>query len=163
MPQCFNVVVVEGYVGVLQIDPIAHPDGQVVPQILVFHHLLTAGMVVVVNGNLFADILFCYAEVFLHAKFNRKSVGVPAGLALHQKALLRLVAAENVLQGTRHHVVDARFAVCGRGAFVKNEWGVPFTDVSAFAESPVLFPELQYLFRGFNQVKILVFRIFLFH
>ena len=85
--------------------------GQVFPLAGVFHHLLAAGGVILVNRNLLADIFLGDAQGLLYAKLYGQTVGVPTGLAQHLIALHRLVTAEDVLDGPGHHVVDARHTV----------------------------------------------------
>ena len=103
-----------------QVYPVTHLFGQFVPQVFVLQHLGAASVVVVVNANLLADIFLGNAQLFLHAQFHRQSVGVPACLAVHKVTLLCLVAAEHVLNGACHHMVDARLAVGRRGTVVEH-------------------------------------------
>ena len=58
VPQRFDIFVVVGDVGVLQIHPIAHLLGQIGPLLGVFHHLAAAGGIVFIDDNLLSDILF---------------------------------------------------------------------------------------------------------
>ena len=120
-PQRFDVAVVVCDVGVFQVHPIAHLVGQVGPLLRKLHHVLAAGRIVVGHGDRLTDILLRDAQCLLHAQFHRQSVGVPSGLPLYLISLHGLVAAEDVLDGAGHHVVDARHTV-GRGRpFIEHE------------------------------------------
>ena len=133
-PQRLDVFVVIGDVGIVHIDPVAHLAGQVLPHARKLHDGFAAGAVVLLDGDLFADVLLGDAELLLDAQFDRKSVRIPPRLAVHEVALLRLVTAKNVLDRTGHDVVDARRAVGRRGAFVEYERGVSFARGDAFME-----------------------------
>ncbi len=94
-----------------QVHPVAHLVRQLGPLIGVHHHVLAASVVIIIYGDFLAYILFCDAEALLHAQLHRQAVGIPSCLALHLEALHRLVAQERILDGTSHHVVDARMSV----------------------------------------------------
>ncbi len=80
------------------------------------------------------DVLLGDAEFLLDAQLDGQSVGVPSRLAVHEIALLRLVAADDVLDRAGHDVMDARHAVGRGGTFVKYECGVSLAGVDAFVE-----------------------------
>ena len=104
-----------------EIDPVAHLAGEVIPFVLEFHHFAATGLVVVLHGDLLADVLLGDAEGFLHAKLHGQTVRVPAALTSDVLAGEGLVAADDVLDGAGHHVVDAGHAVGGRRALKENE------------------------------------------
>ena len=110
-PHGLDVAVVIGDIGVGHVHPVAHTRSKVFPLARKLHHLTTTSGVIFVDRNLLAYILLGYAEVFLHSKFYGQTVGVPAGFALDLEALHGLVTAENVLDGTCKHMVDAGTAV----------------------------------------------------
>ncbi len=83
-------------------------------------------------------------------------MGVPPGLAVDEVALLRLVAAENVLDGAGHDVVDARQAVGRRGTFVEDERRMPLARGDAFVECVAGVPFAQDLGGQPCQVETLV-------
>ena len=68
-----------------------------------------------------ANVLLGDAQCLFDAKLHRKTVGIPAGFALHALSFERAVAAKNVLEGAGHHVVNAGLAVGRRGAFKEDE------------------------------------------
>ena len=70
-----------------------------------------ARAVVLLDGDLLADVLLGDAEFLLDAQLYGQSVGVPSRLAVYQIALLRLVAADDVLDRAGHDMVNARHAV----------------------------------------------------
>ena len=120
-PYGFDITVVVGDVSVGHVDPITHLSGEFLPLACIFHHLGTAGGVVVVDRNLLADVLLRDTEILLDAQLHGQSVGVPAGLAFHLEALHGLIAAEYIFYCTREHMMDARLAVGGRRPFEKHE------------------------------------------
>ena len=152
IPEGFDVLVVVSDVRVLEINPVAHLLGEVRPLTGVFHHLLTAGSVVLIDADLLADVLFGDAEFLFYAEFNRQSVGIPSGFALHLIALHGFVAAEGVFDCTCQNVVNARHAVCRRRTFEEEERLVPFTHSDTFVEQIFLFPLLQHLAADSSQI-----------
>ena len=97
-----------GYVGVVHVYPVAHLLGEVAPAVGVLHHLLAAGLVVLLYRDFLPDILLGYTQHGLHAQLYREPVGIPAGFTLYQVSALGLVAADGILYAARHYVVDAR-------------------------------------------------------
>ena len=162
-PQGFDIFVVVGDVRVFHIDPVPHPAGQFVPQPGIFHHRFAAGAVILFDGDFFADIFFGDAQFLFHAQLDRQAVGVPPGLAVHEKPFLGLVTAEYVFDGTGHYVVDARDPVGRRRPFVKHERGVPFAGFDAFMESILLIPLSQHFGAGGRQVESFILCEFLAH
>ena len=140
----------------LEVNPVAHLTGELVPEVLVFQHLGAACAVVFIYGNLLPDVLFGDAEVLLDAQLYGKAVGVPSGLAIHKVSLLRLVAAEDVLDGAGHHVVDARLAVSRRGAVVENIRRMTFRQLLSFLESLVFLPETTDFLVDLGHTKLLI-------
>ena len=110
-PQCLNIFVVVGDIGVLHIHPVTHEVAQVGPFLGVHHHVAAAACIVFLNANAAADVFLCDAQFLFNAQLNGQSVGVPSCLAIHLESLHRLVTAEYVLDGTRHHVVNTRMSV----------------------------------------------------
>ena len=117
-------------------------------------------MVVVVNADFLADILLGDAKALLYAQLYRQAVGVPTGLAVDVKALLSLVAAEDILDGTCHNVVNARLAVSRRRSVVEHKCGVTLTQFLTFLKSLVFFPPAAHFFANLGQIKLLIFVIF---
>ena len=85
---------------------------EVCPLLSEHHYVATALCVVFLNADGLADVFLGDAEFLFHTEFYGEPVSVPTRLTLHKEALHRLVAAEYVLDGTCHHVVDTRVTVC---------------------------------------------------
>ena len=86
----------------VEIDEIAHPLGQFAPFLRVHHHIFATFQVVVLRRNVarrlvVVDVGLRDAQSLLNAQFDRQSVRVPTGLAMHLKTLHRLVTVERVL------------------------------------------------------------------
>ena len=120
-PHAFDVAVVVGDVGIVEVHPVAHAVGEVGPLAGVLHHLGAAGCVVVVDADFRAYILFLNAEILFHTEFYGQAVSVPAGLALDVETAHGLVAAHHVLDGACHHMVDAGLAVGRRRTLEKHK------------------------------------------
>ena len=133
-PQRLDVLVVVGDVGIVHIDPVAHLARELLPHARELHHRLAAGAVVLLDRDRLADILLRDAELLLHAQLHGQPVGVPTRLAVHQVALLGLVAAEDVLDRAGHDVMDARLAVGRRGTLVEYERRTALAGRDAFVE-----------------------------
>ena len=114
VPHRLDILVLKGDVGIVEIDPVAHALRDVVPLVFVLHHRLAAGGVVLLYRDRLADVLLGDAEALLYAQLDGQPVGVPPALASYTLALHRLEATEQILDRTRQHVVDTRFAI-GRG------------------------------------------------
>jgi hypothetical protein len=154
-PDRFDVLRFVGDVRVIQIDPVAHAAGEVVPQLAVLQHALAAGRVVAVDAVVEDVLAVLQPQLFFDLDLDGEAVGVPAGFALHAVALHRLVPAEQVLDRPRHDVVDAGASVGSGRAFVKGKRRRPFALGEALFEKVFLFPALQdTLFEG-GQVETL--------
>ena len=162
-PQGLDVVVGEGDVGIVEVDPVAHLAGEVVPHVLVFHHFLAAGAVVVVDADLLADVFLGDAEFLLHAEFDGQAVGVPAGLAHHMFAFQGLVAAHHVFDRAGHHMVDARGAVGARRSFEEHKGVVLVAVVKAFLEGVVLFPITADFIGCLCEIQLFIFLVVVVH
>ena len=88
---------------------------------LVLHNLGTAVHVIVINRYLLAYILLGYSQFLLDTKLNRQSVGIPTGLTVYLIAAHGLVAAECVLYGTGHNVMDTGHTVCRGRSLIEHE------------------------------------------
>ena len=139
-PQRLDVLVVVGDVRIVHVDPVAHLAREVLPLARELHHRLAARAVVLLDGDLLADVLLGDAEFLLDAQLHGQSVGVPSGLAVHEVSLLRLVAADDVLDRAGHDVVDAGHAVCRGGTLVEYERGMALTGRDAFVERVACVP-----------------------
>ena len=157
VPQGFDVAVVVSDVRVVHIHPVTHALGHIHPFGGIFHHLLAASGIVFFDRNLGADIGLRNAQFLLYTQFHGQSVGIPAGPAGHLETGLRLVTADGILDGTGHHMVDARFAIRRRRTLKENELRSPFTQTHRCPESIFPTPHFQHLFSGRNQIQPLIF------
>ena len=156
-PKRFDVSVFVGDVRVVEVHPIAHFVGQVGPFLGVFHHFLTASIVVLVHRNLFADVFFFDTECFFHPQLHGQAVGVPARFTEHLEAAHGFVAAHDVLNGARQHVVNARHTVGRRRTFVEHKSGSAFTLFNTFGEHVFLFPKLEHVFVDVGKIQFAIF------
>ena len=144
-PYRFYVSVVICDIRVVEIHPITHLVGEISPFLGVFHHLMTAGGIVFVYGNLLAYVFLGDSQSLLNAQLHREAMGVPAGLALYLEAPHGLVAACYVFYGTGHHMMYTRHSVGRRRPFVENERGATFALGHARFEKAVGVPYLEHL------------------
>ena len=145
VPQGLDILVVVRDVRIVQIDPIAHLLGEVRPLFRVFHHLPTAGGVVLIHADLLTDVLFGDAEHLLHAQLHRQTVRVPARLAAYLITLHGLEAAERILDRTRHNVVNTRHTVRRRRTFEEQELRMSFPRTHTLLKQLFCFPLRQHL------------------
>ena len=97
-----------------------------------------------------------YSKLLLHADLHREPVGVPSGAAVHLVAGLGLEAADGVLDGARHYVMDSRLAVRGRRTLEEYELGRALPDLKGFLKRVILFPSVENLIPDRNQIKAFV-------
>ncbi len=157
IPKGFDIAVVVGDVRVFQIHPITYFLRQILPLFGVFHHLLAAGIIIILYTYLGTYIFFIDAEFFLHPYFYRQTVGVPTGAAAHLIPRHAFIAADSVFDAAGHHMMDARFAVGAGGTFKEYEFRRSLTEFHALFEGMLLFPSLKNPFSGFHQVKSFIF------
>ena len=144
-PQGLDVLVVVGDVGVLHIDPVAHLAREILPHARELHHRLAAGAVVLLDRNGLADGLLRDAELLLYAQLHRQTVRIPTRLAVHLEALLRLVAAEDILDRASHDVVNTRHTVGRGGTLKEDKRGVSLAGRETLFEGVVLVPTGEHL------------------
>ena len=118
-PDRLDVVVLEGDVGVVEVDPEADPLGQPVPLLDVLEDRLAATLVELGDPVLLDLLLGGDPELLLDLELDRQAVAVPARLARHAVAAHRPVAGVDVLEDAGEDVVGARPAVRGRRALVE--------------------------------------------
>ena len=82
-------------------------------------------------------------EALLHLDFHRQAVGVPTALSLNDEALHRFPAADEVLVGPSHDVVDARFSIRSRRSLEENEGRAATACFDGRLECALLRPPLQ--------------------
>ena len=146
-PDRLDVVVVEGDVGVVEVDPEADPLGQPVPILDVLEDRLAAALVELGDPVLLDLPLGGDAELPLHLQLDRQPVAVPARLARHPVAAHRLVARVDVLEDAGEDVVGAGATVGGgrplveapgRGALAVGERAVEDIALAPARQHPLL-------------------------
>ena len=120
-PGGFHVAVVEGHVRVVEIHPIRHSFGHFTPGLFVGPNGFTASVVERLHAKGFDLLVGHQVEALLDLDFHRQAVGVPAAFSLDDEALHRFPAADEVLVGPSHDVMDARFSVRRRRPLKENE------------------------------------------
>jgi hypothetical protein len=162
-PEALDVIVLEGHVGVLEVDPVAHASGDVVPPVLVAQDGFAAAPVVVLHRDADADVLLGDAEFLLDPELHGQPVRIPSALAADEEAPHRLIAADEVLQGPGDDMVDARQAVRAGRTLVEDEWLGPFPEADALLEGLFGIPGRQDLLLPGGQVEPPVFAVFRAH
>ena len=71
VPHRLDVAVLEGDVRIIEVDPVAHFAGDIVPDILVAHHRTAAGGIIGLHRDFFADVFLGDTEFLLHGEFDR--------------------------------------------------------------------------------------------
>ena len=132
-PDALDVALMEGDVGLVQVDPEAEPLGQLLPLLGVAKDALDA----LADERLDAvglDFFFRVDAQFLaDLDFDRQAVRVPAGLALAEVAAHGLVAGKEVLDRPGQAVAGMGQAVGRRRAFVEDKRRPPFGEASDFS------------------------------
>jgi hypothetical protein len=163
IPYRLNILVIESDVRIIKVNPVAHFDGKVIPEILVFHDLLLAELVIFFNRDLLAYIFLSYPKSLFYTDLDGQSMSIPSRFAFNEVSFLSLITAENIFDGTCCDMMDARLSVSRRRAFVENELRVPFSQRNALLESTMFFPVISDLFSNPDQVELLIFLVFSFH
>ena len=162
-PERFDITVVVSNVRIVEVHPISHLVSQVSPFLRELHHVRTAMLVIISHRNRLSDVLLRNAESLFHTQLHGKSVRVPSGLTLHLISFHGLVATESILDGTRHHVVDARHTVCRGRTFIKHKRRTPFTFRHTLGEHIVFIPFFQHFLVHLGKVELGIFSKFLAH
>ena len=135
-----------------KIYPISDFFGKVVPNVGVAHYGFAARLVVFFNGNFLSDVFFGNAEFFFNAKFYGKSVRVPTCFPKDLFSVLSLETAKNILNCSRHHVVNSGHSVSRRWTFIKNKFGFSFSVFYRFFKGFVIVPECGNFFSNAYQI-----------
>ncbi len=129
MPNRFDIFIIERNIGILQIYPIPHTLGQVIPQIFILHHLAAAGLIILLYRNLFADIFLRNPQRLFHPEFHRQPVRIPAALSPDILSLQRLIATKHILNRSCHHMMNPRRTIGRRRSFIKNKSIIALTQL----------------------------------
>ena len=120
-PACFDVVVLVCDVRIVHVGEISHLVRHVCPHLCVLEYGFTALLIELSDTVLLDILLAAESQLLLYFDLYRKSVSVPAAFSLDLESLHGLVSVDRVLEGSSHHVVDARLAVSCRRSFIENE------------------------------------------
>ena len=137
----------------LEIDPVSHLRGDLVPFVFVPQYGLAAFSVVFLDRDLDANVFFGDAEFFFDTEFNGKSVRIPTSFAFHLKSAHGLIATDQILQGTGDDVVDTGHPVGAGRTFIEHKSRRAFAVRNALLKGLVSFPTFQYLFFKGGQVQ----------
>ena len=72
-------------------------------------------------------------------------MSIPTCLAEYLCSQLGMEAAENILEGTSHHMVDTRQPIGRRRSLIENKRFLAITKIYTLLEDIIVFPKLQYL------------------
>ena len=139
-PDRLDILIFECDVGLIQIHPVPHTSREIIPQILVLENTLSTLCIVLSNSILLHLRTPLQPKCFLHLNLYRKPMRIPSALALHLVSLQTLVAAEQILHGTGHHVMNPRFPVGRRRPLVKGEWDSILPALQSFLKNVIFFP-----------------------
>ncbi len=154
-PDRFDVVVGAGYVGLIQIQPVTHPSGELVPLLLVSENALVTVGVELIDAVFLDGCLAVQPQFLLHLYLHRQPMRIPARLALHLEPAHGLVAAYQILDGAGDHVMNPRLSVGRRWAFIEHEVRSILSDPDALVKDVIRLPELEYPFLHLGIVEIL--------
>jgi hypothetical protein len=144
-PHALHVALVEGDVGLVEVDPEADALGELLPLLRVAEHggdaLLDEGLHAVgLDGGLAVHV-----ELFFDLDLDGEAVRVPAGLARHVVAAHRLVPGEEILHDAREHVAVVGQAVRRGRALVEDPRLAVARALERFLEDADLPPERENL------------------
>ena len=109
----------------LVVEPVADARAQLLPLAAILEHALAAEPIELGDAERLDLLLAADAELLLDLDLDRQAVRVPARLSRDTEALHRAMAAEEILDRAREHVMDARPAVRRRRTFEEHEVGAP--------------------------------------
>ena len=120
MPDRLNILVVQGVVGLLEINPEAHSLGHLFPIADIAHDRFATATGKFLYANLFLDFFFVKdTQFFFDLMLNRQTMCIPPCFSGRVKTTHGFESWIDILETARQDMVNARFAVGGRGALVK--------------------------------------------
>ncbi|GAA3106643.1 hypothetical protein GCM10020254_60690 [Streptomyces goshikiensis] len=142
-PHGLDVLGVHGAVGVVQVDPVAHPGREIGERVGVAGHGLAALGVELGDAVRLDVLLAVEAQFLLDGELDGQAVAVPAGLAGHVVAAHGAEPGEDVLEDAGLDVVRAGHAVRGRRALVEDPLGAALGLLQGLGEGLALAPEVE--------------------
>ena len=142
-PHRLHVFRVEGDVRVFEIHPIAHQPGEFVPLLDVLEDTLFTSRIVRLDPVFLHLMPPCQPQRFFHLNLHREAMRIPSTFPVHTKPFHRMIAAEDILDRTGHHMMDAGASVGRRRAFVEGVRGGVFVLCYAFLKDIMRVPPLK--------------------
>lgn len=142
-PDRLDVRRIHGPVGLVEVDPVAHPLGQLGEGVGVPGDRVAALGVELGDAVLLDVRLAGEAQLLLDGQLDRQAVAVPASLAGDVVALHGPVAREDVLEDPGLDVVRAGHAVGGRRALVEDPLRAALGLLQAALEDLLVAPEAE--------------------
>ena len=139
-PTGFNIVVIQGDIGIVQIYQITHSFGHLSPLVGISEYGLTAFLIKFFDAVFLDILLSVHSKLLFNFDFNRKSMGVPSGFSVNLIAFHGPVAAYGILESSGHYVVNSRHSVgCGRSLIENIAW-ITFSGFHAFLQKVFFLP-----------------------
>ena len=127
MPNRFNVLVIQGVVGLVKIHPETHPLGHFFPVADITHNRLSTTSGKFCDPDLRLDFLFVEdTQFFLDFVLYWQAVGIPTALPRGMKTAHCLVAWVNILECTGEYVMYTGTPVGCWRPFVEGEQRAAF-------------------------------------
>ncbi len=139
-PNGFYITIMQSYIRVIQIDPIAHQFCHFTPKLFIAENGFPTFLTEFFNSVFLYTALIFQTEHFFHFNFHRQTMSIPTGFAFNLKAVHCFITADNIFQGPGHYMMNTRFAICRRGSFIKNEAWHTFTNINTFLHHIVFIP-----------------------
>ena len=149
----FHETGIERLVVIVEVDPPGLASDVGPPFLGVLQHRCAAGLVELVDAQLFDLALLGDAELALHLEFGGQAVRVPAEPPLHLVAAHGAVARHDVLDVAGEQVSVVRETVGERRAVVEHVLRRVVTPVDAGAEGAVGVPVVQHLGLELREVR----------
>lgn len=153
-PDGLDVLRVHRPVRLVEVDPVAHPLGELGELVGVAGDRVAAPGVELGDAVRLDVLLAGEAQLLLDGQLDRQAVAVPAGLAGDVVALHGPEAREDVLEDAGLDVVGAGHAVGGRRALVEDPLGTTLGLLQAAPEHLLVLPEAEDLVLERGQVDL---------
>ncbi len=155
-PHAFDVTLVIGHIGIVQIDPKAEAPGERPPGLHVTPDAALAVLDKRFDAKRFDLFLAVDPQLLADFHLDRQAMGIPARFANAAKAAHRLVAREDVLDRPRQAVTGVWHPVGRRRPLVKHErWGA-LTATERLLVNVRFVPKLQDLIFQLRKIRVIV-------
>ena len=141
-PSCFDEVVVQSDVWVVQVDQVTHSLCHLSPHTFICEYGFTAFFIEFFD-TVFFDILFAaHVQLFFYFDLYRQTVSIPSCFTLNFEALHCLVTAYRVFQCSSDNVVYTRSSVSCWRSFIEDERRIAFSCSYTSVQQVFFFPEI---------------------